>query len=86
MCPDWHDGEVDFIEVFVDTPLEICESRDKKGMYAQARRGAIRHFTGIDDPYEAPLNAELTIETMAASAEQNAAAIVELLRGRGWVR
>ena len=74
-----------FIEVFVDTPLDVCESRDTKGMYAQARRGAIRHFTGIDDPYEAPLAPELTLETVDASAEENARMIVELLRERGYV-
>jgi sulfate adenylyltransferase len=75
-----------FIEVFVDTPLDVCESRDTKGMYAQARSGAIRNFTGIDDPYEAPLAAELTIETTGASAASNADAIVSQLRGRGLVR
>jgi sulfate adenylyltransferase len=74
-----------FVEVFVDTPLDVCEARDRKGMYAQARRGAIRNFTGIDDPYEPPVSAELTLETTRASAETNAARIVELLRGRGWI-
>ena len=75
-----------FVEVFVDTPLDVCEARDTKGMYAQARRGAIKHFTGIDDPYEAPRGAELTIRTTRATPEENAATIVELLRGRGWIR
>ncbi|HYU24920.1 MAG TPA: bifunctional sulfate adenylyltransferase/adenylylsulfate kinase [Thermoanaerobaculia bacterium] len=74
-----------FVEVFVDTPLDVCEARDKKGMYAQARRGAIKNFTGIDDPYEPPLSAELTIETTATTPEANAGRIVELLRERGWV-
>ncbi|HEY6139055.1 MAG TPA: bifunctional sulfate adenylyltransferase/adenylylsulfate kinase [Thermoanaerobaculia bacterium] len=74
-----------FVEVFVDTPLDVCEARDRKGMYAQARRGAIAHFTGIDDPYEPPLDAEVTLETTRATAETNAARIVELLRGRGWL-
>src|SRR5207253_10910216 len=78
-------GSDRFFEVFVDTPLEVCESRDTKGMYAQARRGAIRNFTGIDDPYEAPLNAELRLETTSATAGANAARIVELLRQRGWL-
>jgi sulfate adenylyltransferase len=72
-----------FIEVFVDTPLEVCETRDTKGMYARARRGEIQGFTGIDDPYEAPLHAELTLETKNATAEANARRIVELLDGRG---
>jgi sulfate adenylyltransferase len=75
-----------FFEVFVDTPLEVCESRDIKGMYAQARRGAIKQFTGIDDPYEAPLSAEVTIETVEATPEANAEAIVSLLASRGFVR
>jgi sulfate adenylyltransferase len=79
-------GEGRFIEVFVDTPLEVCESRDAKGMYAQARRGVIRNFTGIDDPYEAPPRPELIIGTVRASAEENAAAIVELLSARGFLR
>jgi adenylylsulfate kinase-like enzyme len=52
-----------FLEVFVSTPLEICEARDAKGLYARARRGEIKNFTGIDDPYEPPTAAELTIDT-----------------------
>jgi sulfate adenylyltransferase len=79
-------GAENFVEVFVDTPLDVCESRDTKGMYAQARRGAIRNFTGIDDPYEAPVSPELTIETVAATAESNAASIVGVLRERGFLR
>ncbi|HKO57506.1 MAG TPA: bifunctional sulfate adenylyltransferase/adenylylsulfate kinase [Thermoanaerobaculia bacterium] len=78
-------GAEHFLEVFVDTPLDVCESRDPKGMYAQARSGAIKGFTGIDDPYEAPLAPELTLDTVAASAEANARRIVEALRGRGFV-
>jgi sulfate adenylyltransferase len=75
-----------FIEVFVDTPLEVCETRDTKGMYAMARRGTIRNFTGIDDPYERPLTPELTIETVVTSAEANTAAIVTRLRSAGLIR
>jgi sulfate adenylyltransferase len=74
-----------FVEIFVDTPLDVCEARDKKGMYAQARRGEIKNFTGIDDPYEPPLSAEVTIGTTAATPAENAARIVELLRNRGWI-
>ena len=74
-----------FVEVFVDTPLDVCEARDKKGMYAQARRGEIKNFTGIDDPYEPPLSAEVTIGTTTATPAENAAKIVELLRNRGWI-
>jgi sulfate adenylyltransferase len=75
-----------FIEVFVDTPLEVCEQRDAKGMYAQARRGEITGFTGIDDPYEAPLAAEITLDTVARSAEENARLILDAVRRRGFVR
>ena len=75
-----------FLEVFVDTPLEVCEARDIKGMYAAARRGEVRNFTGIDDPYETPVAPEVTIETTSVAAERNAAAIVALLRERGFAR
>ena len=68
-----------FIEVFVDCPLDVCESRDVKGLYAQARAGKIRQFTGIDDPYEPPERPELVLSTVAASPEVNARAIVHLL-------
>lgn len=65
-----------FIEVFVDTPLEVCEQRDAKGIYAQARRGEIKNFTGIGDPYEPPINPEVTLDTVMQSAEQNARRIL----------
>ena len=55
-------GSEHFVEVFVDTPIEVCEQRDIKGMYAKARRGEIKGFTGIDDPYEAPENAEIVLD------------------------
>jgi sulfate adenylyltransferase len=79
-------GTERFLEIFVDTPLEVCEMRDTKGMYAMARRGAIRNFTGVDDPYEPPLTPELSIETVAVSAEANAAAIVTRLVDAGFIR
>ena len=78
-------GAENFLEIFVDTPLDVCEARDEKGMYAQARKGLIRNFTGIDDPYEAPLAPELAIDTVTATAEENAGTIVELLRARGFL-
>jgi sulfate adenylyltransferase len=78
-------GADNFLEIFVDTPLSVCEARDEKGMYAQARRGIIKHFTGIDDPYEEPLTPELTLDTVTASAESNAEMIVETLMLRGFV-
>jgi len=79
-------GAEHFIEVFVDTPLDVCESRDAKGMYAAARRGAIKNFTGIDDPYEAPLAAEVTLDTTSVSAEENARRIATFLRERGFIQ
>jgi len=79
-------GSDHFIEVFVDTPLEVCESRDIKGMYAQARSGAIKNFTGIDDPYEAPAAAEVTLDAVNTSADENASRIVAMLAERGFVR
>lgn len=79
-------GSEHFVEVFVDTPLDVCEQRDVKGMYAKARRGEIKEFTGIDDPYEAPLHAELTLDTVGCSAEQNAHLIVDYLVAEGLIR
>jgi len=75
-----------FVEVFVNTPLEECERRDVKGMYVKARRGEIKNFTGIDDPYEAPVQPELVIDTVANSAEDNARLIVKYLGERGFLR
>lgn len=78
-------GEDQFIEVFVDTPLSVCEARDAKGMYAKARRGEIQGFTGINDPYEAPAVPEIVLDTVNRSAEENARLIVDLLLSRGFV-
>ena len=75
-----------FIEVFVNTPLDECERRDVKGIYLKARRGEIKNFTGIDDPYEAPVQPELVIDTIENSAEDNARAIVGFLSERGFLR
>ena len=75
-----------FIEVFVDTPLEICEGRDTKGIYAKARRGEAKHFTGIDDPYETPLAPEITLYTINSSAEKNPNLVLKHLIGDGFVR
>ncbi len=76
-------GEDRFIEVFVDTPLEVCEQRDAKGMYAKARRGEIKGFTGIDDPYESPVKPELRVTTTDTSREENARRITDYLKARG---
>jgi bifunctional enzyme CysN/CysC len=75
--------EGEFIEIFVDTPLSDAEKRDPKGLYAKARAGEIKNFTGIDSPYEVPENAEIVIDTMKLSAEQAADLIVEELLKRG---
>ncbi|PHR95407.1 MAG: adenylyl-sulfate kinase [Blastopirellula sp.] len=80
------DGEKqDFIEVFVDTPLEICEQRDPKGLYKKARAGGIKGFTGIDAPYEAPLNPELVLQG-ELPAEQLASSVVEYLSKVGKIK
>lgn len=79
-------GSERFIEVFVDTPLEVCEARDSKGMYARARRGEITGFTGIDDPYEAPQNPELTLDTVRNSVRDNAHRILNRLVEERFVR
>ena len=79
-------GGEHFVEVFVDTPLDECERRDSKGMYAKARRGEIKQFTGIDDPYEPPEHPALRLETIDRSAEENARLIVEYLIQHGFIR
>lgn len=79
-------GKDQFIEVFVDTPLAECEHRDPKGMYAKARRGEVKNFTGIDDPYEPPQHPELSLETISQPPEENARLILEYLKERGFVR
>jgi sulfate adenylyltransferase len=78
-------GPDHFVEVFVDTPLSVCEQRDAKGLYAKARRGELKGFTGIDDPYEPPLNPELVLTTTDRSPEENARRIVEYLLKRGFI-
>ena len=79
-------GKNQFVEVFVDTPLEVCQQRDTKGLYAKARRGEITGFTGLDDPYEQPLNPEITIYTSSRTAKENATTILEYLIRNGFVR
>jgi adenylylsulfate kinase len=71
-----------FVEIYVSTPLEECERRDVKGLYARARRGEIRNFTGIDDPFEAPERPELVLDTRTLTVEQSVAAVLERLGGR----
>ena len=79
-------GQDHYIEIFVDTPLEVCESRDTKGMYARARNGEIVGFTGIDDPYEAPQHPEITIKTINHSAEENAHHILNFIMEKGFIQ
>jgi bifunctional enzyme CysN/CysC len=76
-------GEGEFIEIFVDTPLEECMRRDPKGLYAKARRGEIKNFTGIDSPYEVPDNAELHLKTAGLTPEALADKVVSTLHERG---
>jgi adenylylsulfate kinase len=73
----------DFIEVYVDTPLEICEARDPKGLYRKARAGELRQFTGIDDPYEPPEHPELALDGASAPPDTLADAVIACLRARG---
>ena len=79
-------GAERFIEVFVDTPLDECERRDVKGMYLKARRGELKNFTGIDDPYEPPVQPELVLETLHSTAEENARLIIKFLAERGFLK
>ena len=75
-----------FIEIFVDCPLEICERRDKKGLYQKARRGEIEHFTGISDPYEKPKNPDIIIKTGRISTEEAVEKIYRYLKEKGWIK
>ena len=72
-------GEADFLEIFIDTPLEICEARDVKGLYKKARNGEIKGFTGIDAPYEAPENPALIVKTANKSIENSVQEIFEYI-------
>ncbi|MEZ9322778.1 adenylyl-sulfate kinase [Vibrio sp. 10N.286.51.E5] len=74
-----------FLEVFIDTPLSVCEQRDPKGLYKKARAGEIKHFTGIDSTYEAPLNADIHVETEGHSIEACAEAVVNQLADLGYI-
>lgn len=72
-----------YVEVYVDTPLEVVEERDVKGWYAKARSGEVKEFTGISDPYEPPLDPELTLQTTATTPQANAQLVLEYLASRG---
>ena len=75
-------GEDEFVEVFVDTPLEVCIERDPKGLYRKALAGAIPNFTGVSSPYEAPEQAEAVLQTSGTSPEALADQLVEMLEAR----
>lgn len=77
------DNDLPFFEVFVDTPLHVCEERDTKGLYQKARQGVIKGFTGIDQPYESPENPELVVKTVDASVEESTMQVVEMLQENG---
>jgi adenylylsulfate kinase len=80
------EGQLPFIEVHVNTPIETCEQRDPKGLYKKARAGQLKGFTGIDDPYEAPLKPELTLDATITSPQQAALLLIEYLQKQGLVR
>ncbi|MGX1025007.1 adenylyl-sulfate kinase [Flavobacterium sp. CS20] len=73
-------GPDDFFEIFVDTPLEVCEKRDVKGLYAKARKGEIKNFTGISAPYENPKHPDITVKTVNKSVEQSAQEVINKIK------
>ncbi len=80
------EAKLPFIEIHVCTPIETCEQRDPKGLYKKARAGQLKNFTGIDDPYEAPLQPELTIDATSTSPEQATVLLLEYLQKQGIIR
>jgi sulfate adenylyltransferase len=74
-----------FIEVYIKASVEVCEQRDRKGLYAKARAGLIKGFTGIDDPYEEPENAEIVLDTASMSPEESAAQVLLYLENEGFI-
>lgn len=79
-------GEDRFVEVFVNTPLEVCEERDVKGLYAKARSGEIQGFTGIDDPYQEPVNPEIEVNTVGNTPKECAQQIIDYLEEKGFIQ
>lgn len=75
----------DFVEVYADAPVEVCEERDVKGLYKKARSGEIKNFTGISDPYEAPLNAEIVCETHKESLDESVEKVMAKLEELGYL-
>jgi adenylylsulfate kinase len=79
------EGGLPFIEVHVNTPIETCEQRDPKGLYKKARAGQLKGFTGIDDPYEAPLRPELTLDATHTSPQEATVLLLDYLRKQGLI-
>jgi len=75
-----------FVEIYVSTPIEVCEQRDVKGLYKRARAGEIREFTGVDDPYEVPEHPDITVDTVRRSITESARYVLEELDRLGWPR
>ncbi len=80
------DADLPFIEVFVDTPVEICEMRDPKGLYRKARQGVLKGFTGVDDPYEPPKDPEIVVNTMDCGPEECAEQVLAYLMKNGIIK
>ncbi|KMT63791.1 adenylyl-sulfate kinase [Catenovulum maritimum] len=78
-------AEAEFVEVYIDTPIEVCEQRDPKGLYKKARQGEIKHFTGIDSPYEAPEAPEVTVKTADLNIEECANVVVDYLKAKKYI-
>ena len=79
-------GDDNFVMVYVDTPVEVCEQRDAKGLYAKARRGEITGFTGVNDPYEPPIDPEISLQTVSVTPEENARRILSYLIEQGFIQ
>ncbi len=75
----------EFVEIYVAASLEVCETRDTKGLYKKARAGEVKNFTGISDPYEAPENAELSVDTGSQTLDESAAAVLAYLEEKGYI-
>src|SRR5437764_4162471 len=80
------ESKLPFIEVYVSTPIETCEQRDPKGLYKKARAGQLKNFTGIDDPYEAPTQPELTIDATSTTPQQATVIVLEYLAKQGLLK
>src|SRR5207302_1210427 len=76
-------GQLPFIEVYLNTPIETCEQRDPKGLYKKARAGQLKNFTGVDDPYEAPLHAELVLDATSTSPQEATVLLLQYLQKQG---